>query len=255
MFVDFQLSGYVIVFYREYNISGERELIRENLEEIKLRIRDSALKSGRNPDEIITMAVSKTFPATAVMDAYNCGIRHFGENYMQEAIEKIESLPGISPCWHFIGHLQKNKVRQAVKYFSVIQSVDSLSLLKRIDLIAGEEEKRLRVLLQVNLVGEESKSGFDPADVKPAIESARTMKNIIISGFMLIPPFYDDPEKNRGNFRELKRMFDEVEKEGYCNWEGKYLSMGMTDDFEIAVEEGSNMLRIGRAIFGDRRRK
>lgn len=227
--------------------------IKENIEKIRERIKISAEKSGRNAESIMLVAVSKTFPVEYIEEAYRSGIREFGENYIQEATEKIDSLD-ISAHWHFMGHLQANKVRNAVKHFPVIQSIDSGKLLKRINRIAGEEGKTIEVLIEVNLVGEESKFGVDPAEVYPILESAQSYQNVKICGLMLLPPFYDNPEKNRTNFRKLKEMADEINKKDYSNWENKYLSMGMTDDFEIAIEEGSNMVRIGRAIFGPRRR-
>ncbi|MCD4784210.1 MAG: YggS family pyridoxal phosphate-dependent enzyme [Candidatus Eremiobacteraeota bacterium] len=227
--------------------------INENLGNIKERIKASAEKSGRNAQDIILVAVSKTFPVEYIEEVYRSGVREFGENYIQESIEKIDHLD-ISARWHFMGHLQANKVRTAVKYFPVIQSIDSRKLLKRINQIAGEEGKKPDVLIEVNLVGEESKFGVDPSEVYPILDDAQSYENVKVCGLMLLPPFYDDPEKNRINFRKLKQMADEIDKKDYSNWKNKYLSMGMTDDFEIAIEEGSNMVRIGRAIFGPRRR-
>ncbi len=227
--------------------------IAENIREIREKIAAAAEKSGRREEDIVFVAVSKTFPPEALNAAYLAGITDFGESYMQEALDKQSALD-IDVRWHFIGHLQKNKVRQAVKHFSLIQSVDSVSLMERIDRIAGEEGKVQEILLQTDLVGEETKFGIDPGEVFIALEKASKLKNILIKGLMIIPPFYDDPEENRENFRRLKEMSLEIDKKGFSNWEGKYLSMGMTDDFEIAIEEGSNMIRTGRAVFGPRRR-
>jgi pyridoxal phosphate enzyme (YggS family) len=228
--------------------------ILENITEVKNRIAAAANRAGRKPSEISLVAVSKTFGNELIKEAYHAGLTDFGENYIQEGVTKTESLD-IKPRWHFIGHLQKNKVRLAVKHFSMIQSVDSESLLERIEKIAEEENKQTDVLLQVNLEGEESKSGFNPENIIRTIEKANRFVRVKLCGLMQIPPFYDDPEENRKNFRQLRRMFDDINKIGFPNWEGQYLSMGMTDDFEVAIEEGSNMVRIGRAIFGYRRRK
>ncbi|MCE1248854.1 MAG: YggS family pyridoxal phosphate-dependent enzyme [Firmicutes bacterium] len=228
--------------------------IRENIADVKSRVEAAALRSGRAASDICIVAVSKTFGNDLIEEAYAAGMTEFGENYIQEGITKVTSLK-IEPRWHFIGHLQKNKVRLAVKHFSMIQSVDSESLLERINKISEEEQKRTDVLIQVNLEGEESKSGFDQQDIIRTIEKANENKWVRICGLMQIPPFYDDPEENRKNFRQLRRMFDDINKIGFPNWNGLFLSMGMTDDFEIAIEEGSNMVRIGRAIFGYRRRK
>ena len=234
-------------------MADELTYIAENIRELRERITLAAEKSGRREEDIVFVAVSKTFPPEALKVAYSAGMRDFGESYMQEALDKQNVLnPDIR--WHFIGHLQKNKVRQAVKNFSLIQSVDSISLMERINRIAGEEGKVQEILLQTDLVGEETKFGIDPADVFTALEKASKLKNILIKGLMIIPPFYDNPEENRKNFRRLKEMSIEIDKKGFSNWEGKYLSMGMTDDFETAIEEGSNMIRIGRAVFGPRRR-
>lgn len=234
-------------------MANEPDYISENIREIRDRITVAAEKSGRREEDIVFIAVSKTFPPDALNAAFKAGVRDFGESYMQEALDKQIAL-SLDARWHFIGHLQKNKVRQAVKNFSLIQSVDSISLMERIDRIACEEGKIQEILLQTDLVGEETKFGIDPAEVFTALERAEKLKNILIKGLMIIPPFYDNPEENRTNFRRLKEMSTEIDKRGFSNWEGKYLSMGMTDDFEIAIEEGSNMIRVGRAVFGPRRR-
>jgi len=227
--------------------------IRDNIKDIRRRIADAAEGCGRRPGEITLVAIGKTFGGELIEEAYRAGISDFGENYVQEAIQKITGLD-IKPRWHFIGHLQKNKVRPVVKHFQTIDSVDSPALLERVNRIAGEEGRHTEVLLQVNLVGEESKFGFEPAEVEPAIEKAAAFRNVDIRGLMLLPPFYEKPERNRINFRRLRKMAEEIDKRGFLNWENRYLSMGMTDDFEIAIEEGSNAVRIGRAIFGQRRR-
>ena len=227
--------------------------IKGNIEKIKERIETSAKRAGRNADDITLVAVSKTFPVEYVEEAYNAGIRDFGENYIQEAVEKIDSTD-IPVRWHFMGHLQSNKARIAVRYFPIIHSVDSKKLLKRINRIAKEVGKVPEVMIEVNLVGEESKFGVDPDEVYQILAEAENCENVKVCGLMLLPPFYDDPEKNRINFRKLKEIADGIDKMNYSNWENRYLSMGMTDDFEIAIEEGSNMIRVGRAIFGPRRR-
>lgn len=228
--------------------------IKENIADVKSRVEAAAVKAGRKFSDICIVAVSKTFGNELIKEAFNAGMTEFGENYIQEGITKVATL-NINPRWHFIGHLQKNKVRLAVKHFSMIQSVDSESLLERINRISEEENKRTDVLIQVNLENEESKSGLNPLDIIRTIEKASDFKWVRICGLMQIPPFYDNPEENRNNFRQLRRMFDDISTKGFPNWKGLYLSMGMTDDFEIAIEEGSNMVRIGRAIFGYRRRK
>ena len=227
--------------------------ITANVKDVKRRINDAAGRAGVSPESITLVVASKAHGRDMIEEAFQAGITDFGENYLQEALDKREGME-ITPRWHFIGHLQKNKVRLALENFSLIQSLDSLALLKRIDRIAKEGNIEIDILLQVNLVGEETKYGFSPREIEPALKEADGFKNARIKGLMIIPPFYDEPEKNRENFRRLKEISESLDKKGFSNWESKYLSMGMTDDFEIAIEEGSNMVRVGRAIFGPRRR-
>ncbi len=226
--------------------------ISERIKEVLERIKKAALGVGKTPKDITLVAVSKKFSPEMIMEAYSCGIRDFGENYIQEALDKIPHLPE-DITWHFIGHLQKNKVRKAVRNFALIQSVDSVDLLKRIDRISAEENKTSHILLQVNIAGEVQKGGASEDELKEILQFSEKCLHVIIEGLMLLPPFYEDPERNRPNFRKLKNIFDWIENQGFSRWRGKYLSMGMTDDFEIAIEEGANMVRIGRAIFGPRR--
>lgn len=230
------------------------DLIKENVQDVRKRLDQSARRAGRDSSEITLVAVSKTFKGELIRQAYNLGIDNFGENYIQEAIPKIKKVD-LPVRWHFLGHLQGNKVRKAVRNFDMIQSVDSVKLVKRIDRIAGEEEKVIEALIQVNLVGEEQKGGVKPDEIENLLQAAASCKNIKLMGLMLLPPFYDNPERNRKNFSALRQLMGKIDKMDYPNWQGRYLSMGMTDDFEIAIEEGSNMVRIGRAIFGPRRRK
>lgn len=225
----------------------------ENLLEIRERVAAAAKKSGRNPEDITIVAVSKTFSEDLLLEAHSLGIRDFGESYVQEAVKKIDDLK-IDANWHFIGHMQKNKAKPVVQRFKMIQSVDSDSLLARIDRIASEEKRITDVLLQINVAGEQIKSGMDPEDAKPLIEGAGKYENVRIRGLMLIPPFYEDPEENRENFAALRKLSENLSRSGFPWWEASFLSMGMSDDYEIAIEEGSNMVRIGRALFGPRRR-
>lgn len=234
--------------------TGAFEHIRLNLEEVRGRIESAAKRAGKAAEDVTLVAVSKTFGEDAVREAFSLGVTHFGESYVQEAVDKIGNLE-IDPEWRFIGHLQSNKVRSVVKAFNCIDSVDSEKLLKRIDFISGEEGKIMNLLLQVNVAGEERKFGIDPDEVGRLLEGAADLSNVKIRGFMLIPPFYDNPEMNRKNFADLRELWEKFKGIKITNWEPTYLSMGMTDDFEIAIEEGSNMVRTGRAIFGPRRRK
>lgn len=231
----------------------DSETLKRNIEDVRKRIAAAAQKAGRKPDEIKLVAVSKTFDPELIRHAFNMGIKDFGENYVQEALEKVEGLPGEIE-WHFLGHLQKNKVRKVIMKFDMIQSVDSISLLQRIDRICREEGRHIDVLLQVNTAGEQNKYGMDPLHVPRVLEAAQSLENVEVTGLMLIPPFYDNPERNRSNFAALRELSLKLDDMDFKNWESRYLSMGMTDDFETAVSEGSNMVRIGRAVFGPRRR-
>lgn len=228
------------------------DYIAENVRTVKERVSKAAARVGKSLQDITIVAASKTFGIDCITRAFEEGITHFGESYAQEATKKIKQAT-ISPIWHFIGHLQKNKVRQVLGHFDVIQSVDSTELLERIDRIAGEECKTPELLIQVNPEGEKQKSGIEPEQVYHIVTLASRMKNIKIVGLMMIPPFYDNPEMNRRNFRMLYGLYNQIKAEKIPGVKFKYLSMGMTDDYEIAIEEGATMVRIGRAIFGVRR--
>jgi len=235
-------------------VEDSADFILYNIREVKDRIKLAAGRAGTDPGSITLMAVSKTHPAEYIETAHRGGISDFGESFAQEAKEKVDQVD-LPVKWHFVGHLQKNKVRPVVERFDMIQSVDSMGLLARIDKVARQLGKIMEVLLQVNLTGEESKYGLDPGDVKEILGRGETLENVKIQGLMLIPPYYDDPWKNRGNFAAMRELAQEIDRQGYANWSNRYLSMGMTDDFEVAISEGSNMIRVGRAIFGTRRRK
>ncbi len=190
------------------------------------------------------MAVTKGVPPEMIRSTYQCGIRHFGENRVQETTTKMMHLSDLKPdtTWHMVGHLQTNKAKMAVELFDIIHSVDSLRLA---EVISRRVERPVQVLLQVNVSGETSKSGFSVAEVAAALGSISRMENIKVIGLMTIAPLSDDPEKVRPVFRRLRELREELGL--------KHLSMGMSDDFEVAIEEGATMVRIGRAIFGERR--
>ncbi len=217
--------------------------IKTNIEAVKERIARACQRAGRSPDEVTIIAVTKTVEPSAIADALTLGLRHFGENRVQEAEEKIGQLSGLKPrpTWHMVGHLQSNKVRIAVEIFDIIHSVDSVRLAEAISRIA---QKTLPVLLQVNVSGETSKSGFSMAEVKPALEAISRLPEIEIKGLMTMAPIVTDAEQVRPVFQKLRSLRDSLRLE--------HLSMGMTDDFEVAIEEGATLVRIGRAIFGER---
>jgi len=218
--------------------------IEANIREVRRRIARACERSRRSPDEITLVAVTKGFEVPAIRTAFNSGIRDFGENRVQEAEGKIAQLTDLKPdvTWHMVGHLQSNKAMSAVELFDIIHSVDSLKLA---EILNRRVEKPLPVLLEVNVSGEATKGGFSLGEIAAAVEEIRKLSNLKLRGLMTVAPFVIDPEAVRPVFRKLRELRDSLGLE--------HLSMGMTDDFEVAVEEGATMLRIGRAIFGDRR--
>ncbi|MEE8423184.1 MAG: YggS family pyridoxal phosphate-dependent enzyme [Thermodesulfobacteriota bacterium] len=223
--------------------------IKDNLKRTLERIDQSVLKSGRKREEVRLVAVTKRVEANRIKEAIKCGVEILGENYIQEAKDKISQIQaGVE--WHFIGHLQSRKARDAVELFDVIHSVDSLKLSKELNKRGKEKGKRVRILLQVNLSNEESKSGLKREAVLPLVEEVAELKSLILEGFMMMPPFFADPEDVRPFFRNLSTLRNEIsDKTGLPL---KELSMGMSHDFEVAIEEGSTMIRVGTAIFGSR---
>ena len=225
--------------------------IKTNIEAVKERIARACQRAGRSPDEVTIIAVTKTVEPSAIADALTLGLRHFGENRVQEAEEKIGQLSGSKPrpTWHMVGHLQSNKVRIAVEIFDIIHSVDSVRLAEAISRLA---QKTLPVLLQVNVSGETSKSGFSMAEVKPALEAISRLPEIEIKGLMTMGPLAGDPEDSRPYFTATKKLFAQMKELDVPNVEMRYLSMGMTNSYQIALEEGANLVRIGTRIFGER---
>jgi len=211
------------------------------------------MRAGRCPSEVKLIAVSKGVSAETVKNAVENGIRDLGENRVQEAQEKIDiikaSLPEARVKWHLIGHLQKNKAKIAVKLFDMIHSVDSLELAELIDKYAAETGKKQKILLQVKLSDEESKYGILNDKLNEVLEGVRHLDNLKLEGLMTIPPYFDDPERVRVFFRALRELKDNAIHAGFRLSE---LSMGMSNDFEIAIEEGATMVRVGTAIFGER---
>jgi pyridoxal phosphate enzyme (YggS family) len=225
--------------------------IAENLELVKARIGQAAAKSNRSPDEIELLAVTKTHAAEAVREAIAAGHSLFGESKVQEARAKIPLLPS-NLRWHFIGHLQKNKVRHALSLFELIHSVDSLELAQAIDRIAHDEGLHPRVLLEVNVAGEASKFGFQPEKLRQEMESLLALPRLSIEGLMCIPPLDQEAEGSRKYFVTLREVRNRFENEFELKL--PHLSMGMTNDYAVAVEEGATLIRVGTAIFGERRK-
>jgi len=225
--------------------------IAENIIKIENIINETALKCGRDPEAISLLAVSKTKPMSLLLEAYEAGMRLFGENRVLEAVEKRKELPEDAEI-HLIGHLQSNKVKQSVGNFSSIQSIDSLKLAKKIDNYAAELNIIQEILIEVKTSNEEAKSGFENDDVFfAALKEIMNLKNIKLKGLMTIAPFTDDEEIIRGSFRKCRELF-EKSIEMYPDANLSILSMGMSGDFQIAIEEGATLVRVGSAIFGSR---
>ncbi|UOD34375.1 YggS family pyridoxal phosphate-dependent enzyme [Deferribacteraceae bacterium V6Fe1] len=223
--------------------------IRNNLENIYKRIELAASKAGRKKGEITLVAVSKTYPAEKIIEAYECGQCIFGENRVQEALDKIDVLKdykGIT--FHLIGHLQTNKVKYLKDNFSLIHSLDRIELVEEMEKRFSKLNRVQDVLIQVNIAKEPQKSGVLPEDFNLLLDKVLKSNFLNLKGLMMIPPFLDNPEDNRIYFRKMYELFEKVNTLKKV----EYLSMGMSDDFEIAIEEGSNMVRIGSAIFGKR---
>ncbi|HET7640934.1 MAG TPA: YggS family pyridoxal phosphate-dependent enzyme [Ktedonobacteraceae bacterium] len=225
-----------------------------NIAHVRSIIAEAAIRVGRAPEEITLVAVSKTMPVELVQMAYNLGATDFGENRVQEALPKIAAFHPQGLRWHMIGHLQSNKASKVVSSFDCVHSVDSLHLAQTLNRYAGELGRQLPVLLQVNVSGESSKEGMSPA---AALELARqfvVLPHIQVEGLMTIAPLVADPEQVRPVFRELRLLRDQLRAE-QPSYSWKHLSMGMTGDYGVAIEEGATIVRIGRAIFGEREKK
>ena len=218
----------------------------QNLESVQQRIETAAAHAERDADEIKLIAVSKTHPAEVLREAIDTGISVFGENKVQEAERKILEIGRDGVEWHLIGHLQSNKARKAVQLFDVIHSIDSIELAERLERICIEEgREELTVLIQVDLAGEETKSGISESELTGLIDYIKTCERVRWIGLMVLPPYFDDPDATRPYFKKLKELRDRVIP-------GGELSMGMSHDFEVAIEEGATIVRIGTAIFGER---
>lgn len=227
-------------------------MIKQQLEKIKERIRQAAQACGRNPETVRLVAVSKTVPADRVREAVESGVGLLGENYIQEAQDKISRLSDCAVSWHFIGHLQTNKAKYAVKLFDMIHTVDSFKLAAELDKQAGKINKIQEILIQVNIGEEASKSGASADEVQKLVKEISQLKNLSVKGLMTIPPFYDEPEKVRPYFAATRELRERIKAANIANVAMDELSMGMTGDFEAATEEGATLVRIGTAIFGER---
>jgi len=227
-------------------------LIADNLATVKERMAEAARKSGREPDAVRLVAVSKTVPIERIVEASEMDGCVFGENKVQEARDKIESLGTEAYHWHFIGHLQRNKVKYIPGLFELIHSVDNSELAEEIHQHSLKHDLVTPVLIQVNVSGESSKSGVLPSKLEELLDMLISLNGISVRGLMTIPPFDPDPEKSRKHFAALRNLRDRMRKVNIENIVMDELSMGMSNDFEVAIEEGATWVRVGTAIFGDR---
>ncbi|HEY7500276.1 MAG TPA: YggS family pyridoxal phosphate-dependent enzyme [Vicinamibacterales bacterium] len=229
--------------------------IADRLAEVRSRIAGAARRSGRSPADVTLVAVSKTFEADRVREAYAAGQREFGENKVQEGLQKSAATADIPIAWHLIGHVQSNKAKKAAVAFAWIQSVDSIDLLERLDAAAAERPAAsgtLEVLVQIDLAGEATKFGAPPDEAERIVRAALEARHVRLSGLMLLPPWSADPEESRPWFARVRQFRDRLVDEGVPAASLRHLSMGMSHDYEAAIEEGSTIVRVGTAIFGAR---
>ncbi len=226
-------------------------MIRENLSQTRQKIEEACLRSGRSADEVELIAVSKTKPVSMLQEAYEAGVRDFGENKVQELVDKYDMLPG-DIRWHMIGHLQRNKVKYLISKVYLIHSVDSLRLAQEIQKEAEKKQAQVNILVEVNVAGEESKFGGGLADTLQLVQDIALLPSVHIQGLMTVAPYVQDPEENRRIFESLKQLAVDIERKNIDNVNMNVLSMGMTGDYQVAVEEGATYVRVGTGIFGDR---
>lgn len=226
--------------------------IKKNIQAINEKISDIALSCGRDPDDIVLIAVTKTVSPSNISKALEAGLQNFGENRVQELVEKYDKIDKKAK-WHLIGSLQTNKVKYIIDKVELIHSLDRIKLAKEIEKRAARIDRQIPALIQVNISGESTKSGIRPEETMDFIEAMKQYPHIRIKGLMTIGPLTEDRELIRDCFRQMKKLFDEIKTKKFSHAQMQYLSMGMTNDFDIAIEEGANMVRIGRAIFGERK--
>jgi PLP dependent protein len=224
--------------------------IARNLERVRAQIAQAAKRAGRSANEIVLIAVSKTFPVEAIRTAYDAGMREFAENRVQELETKRLKLPDIDVVWHLIGHLQSNKAKRAAQLFDRVDSVDNLPLAQKLNTAAGEQGKRLPVLIEVHMGGEATKNGIAEAELPTLARDIAELPHLELRGLMTVPPYSEDLERVRPYFRQLRALDQELGRE--LGRPLPVISMGMSHDFEVAIEEGSTQIRIGTALFGER---
>lgn len=230
-------------------------MISANIDRVREKIAAACTRAGRRPEDVTLVAVTKTFPPDRIREAVRAGVGDVGENYVQELLPKREALVGEPVRWHFIGHLQSNKVRYLADWVTMVHALESVSLARELDARAARAGRTIDTLVEVNTTGETSKYGVAPDQVLPFVRSLEEFKGIRLCGLMTIGPFLPDPEGSRPMFRLLRELRETLGRHRQQNLDPIHLSMGMTGDFEVAVEEGATLLRIGTALFGSRPRK
>jgi pyridoxal phosphate enzyme (YggS family) len=229
------------------------QTLAERFANVRHRIEAAALRCNRSPDEITLIAISKTHPTEVIRAGIDLGLTDFGENRVQEAEGKILELGRKAARWHLVGHLQANKARRAVSLFDYVHSLDSPSLAERLDrLCAVQQREALPVLIQIDLGGEETKTGIDPRELPELLEATAACQRLRLIGLMTLPPYFEDPDCARPYFKTLRELRDKLQRQGHFGERPGELSMGMSHDFEIAIQEGATMVRVGTAIFGER---
>lgn len=226
-------------------------MLEKNLRSVQEKIENACKKSGRCPEDVTLIAVSKTKPLVMLDEVYGLGIRQFGENKVQELTDKYEQLPK-DISWHMIGHLQRNKVKYLIGKTTLIHSVDSFRLAQEIEKEAARKNCCIDILIEVNMAAEESKFGVSPEEVLPLVEQIADFRHIHIKGLMTIAPFVENPEENRIHFANLRKLSVDIAAKNIDNVSMRILSMGMTNDYEVAIEEGATIVRVGTGIFGER---
>ncbi|MBP3488133.1 MAG: YggS family pyridoxal phosphate-dependent enzyme [Roseburia sp.] len=229
-------------------------MLKENLKNVEEHIEAACKRAGRSRDEVTLIAVSKTKPVEMLQEIYDTGTRHFGENKVQELCDKMEQMPS-DIHWHMIGHLQRNKVKYIVGKVALIHSVDTYRLAEEINIQAKKRNIKVPILVEVNIAGEESKFGTSAEDAILLVEDISKLENVQIKGLMTIAPYVTDPEENRLYFRKIKQLSVDITHKNIDNVSMEILSMGMTGDYEVAIEEGATMVRVGTGIFGERNYK
>ena len=226
------------------------ETVEQRVAQVLEAIGEAAVRSRRRPEEVTLVAVSKRHPAEAVIAAREAGLRVFGENKVQEAEEKIPSVEGVR--WHLVGHLQRNKAKRAAELFELIHSLDSIRLANTLDRLGQEQGKPIETLVEINAAEEASKHGFAWDELHEAMPRLAGREGLAVRGLMTMPPFFDDPEQSRPYFQRLRRAAERIAERGLPGVRMDHLSMGMTNDYEVAIEEGATLVRVGTAIFGPR---